>query len=358
MTSLAHTNNYQVSLNTASSATLSYDQNGNMTSDGTNSYSWDAENRLIKVTYPGTNNYSTFAFDGLGQNVQILEYSGGSLTNTKQYVWSGDTQCEARTSSGSVIAQYFPRGETISGTSYFWCMDHIGSVREMTTSAGSSVSDRAYDPYGQVLINSESVTPDFGFAGYYLHVASGLGLTMSRPYDSKFGRFICPDPISEAGGTNLFEYAMNNPATFSDRSGQAPDQWQQLSAFFGTSFQSEQGLQRLGYDEAVTAYSDAMTAVKSANSSGLHDPEKDAYRHCVWSCLMTNHIGATKAKIAGDIHEVANKIAGTQNNKDKAMDYCNNAIGRNIAKSKGTCQDKCKCKATHHGLCGPGGSPV
>jgi hypothetical protein len=32
---------------------LSYDLNGNMTSDGSNSYAWDADNKLIKITYPG-----------------------------------------------------------------------------------------------------------------------------------------------------------------------------------------------------------------------------------------------------------------------------------------------------------------
>jgi hypothetical protein len=32
---------------------FAYDLNGNMTSDGTNSYSWDAENRLIQINYSG-----------------------------------------------------------------------------------------------------------------------------------------------------------------------------------------------------------------------------------------------------------------------------------------------------------------
>jgi hypothetical protein len=35
---------------------LSYDGNGNLLNDGQNAYEWDAENRLIKITYPGTGN--------------------------------------------------------------------------------------------------------------------------------------------------------------------------------------------------------------------------------------------------------------------------------------------------------------
>jgi hypothetical protein len=48
------TNGYAVLVNSATSSTLTFDANGNMTSDGTNSYSWDAENRLIEITYPGS----------------------------------------------------------------------------------------------------------------------------------------------------------------------------------------------------------------------------------------------------------------------------------------------------------------
>jgi hypothetical protein len=40
--------NYQFSVTGANSTSLAYDLNGNMTSDGTNTYSWDAANRLIR----------------------------------------------------------------------------------------------------------------------------------------------------------------------------------------------------------------------------------------------------------------------------------------------------------------------
>lgn len=56
----------------AAATALTFDANGNMTSDGTNQYSWDCENRLIKVTYPGTNNFSTFVYDALDRNVSIV----------------------------------------------------------------------------------------------------------------------------------------------------------------------------------------------------------------------------------------------------------------------------------------------
>ena len=120
-------------------ATLTYDSNGNLTSDGTNSYAWDAENRLIKITYPGTNNYSSFTYDGLGRCAKIVETTSGSITSTKQLVWCGNQMCEARDASSTITAQYYSLGETISGTNYYYTKDHLGSIREMTNSSGTIV---------------------------------------------------------------------------------------------------------------------------------------------------------------------------------------------------------------------------
>ncbi len=68
------------------SATLT-DTNGNMTSDGTNTYEWDAENRLIKINYPGIGNDSQFVYDGFGKTGEILGYSASSLTITRCFSW-------------------------------------------------------------------------------------------------------------------------------------------------------------------------------------------------------------------------------------------------------------------------------
>ena len=143
------TNPYQVSVKGGPSATLTYDANGNMTSDGTNSYSWDAENRMIKITYPGSGNNSQFVYDGQGRNVSIVETVGGSTTSTKQFVWCGNKRYEARDASSAITAQYFSHGETLGGTVYFFAKDHLGSVHQMTNGTGTVQSQLAYDPFGR-----------------------------------------------------------------------------------------------------------------------------------------------------------------------------------------------------------------
>jgi len=218
------TNPYAMSVNSASSSNLTYDLNGNMTSDGTNAYSWDAENRMIKITYPGSGNYSTFAYDGYGRNVLIVETTAGTVTSTKQFVWCMDrmrpyVSCEERDGSGALAKKFFGRGQMNGATKYFYEKDHLRSVREMTDNTGVVQAQYAFDPFGRVSKFSETVASDFGFAGYYLHARSGLNITRTRAYSSFWGRFISRDPIEEDGGINLFAYLNNAPLSGIDPSG-------------------------------------------------------------------------------------------------------------------------------------------
>jgi RHS repeat-associated protein len=213
------TNTYQVSTNPASSTSLTFDANGNMTSDGTNTYAWDADDRLIQVTYPGSGNYSQFTYDGLGHDVKILEYSGGTLSSTKQFVWCGDKMCEARNASSSITAQYFEFGQTISGSNYYYVLDRPGSIVILVDSSGNVAGAESYDPYGRVTQTQGSLSSDFQYAGYYYHAPSGLNLTVHRAYSSVLGRLLNRDPIQELGGVNLFAYVRNNPTNLNDPDG-------------------------------------------------------------------------------------------------------------------------------------------
>jgi hypothetical protein len=102
--------------------------NGNLTNDCTNSYSWDADDWLIQVTYPGTGNNSQFIYDGYGHAVKIVETRGGTTIGTKQ---CGESMCEAQDASSNLLNQYFPLGQTISGSNYYYVLDHNGSINAM-----------------------------------------------------------------------------------------------------------------------------------------------------------------------------------------------------------------------------------
>jgi RHS repeat-associated protein len=175
-----------------------------------------SENRHIKINYPGSGNNSQFTYDGFGHNVAIIETTGGTVSSTKQFVWAKGAMQEARNASGSVTAQYFDRGQTISSSSYFYTKDHLGSIREMSDSSGNVQAVYTYDPYGKPTKLQGSLASDFQYCGYYFHAFSGLGLTLNRAYNAVLGRWINRDPIRERGGINLYAYVRNKPATYVD----------------------------------------------------------------------------------------------------------------------------------------------
>lgn len=215
------TNGYALSVNNSTGSTLTYDLNGNMLSDGTNSYSWDAENRMIKITYPGSNNFSTFFYDGAGQNVSIVETTAGTVTSTKQFVWAGNDKKEERNGLGAMTKKFFAKGQINSTIKYLIATDLIDSTREFTDNSGAIQAQYSFDPYGRITKISEAIAPDFGYAGYYLHARSGLSLTLFRQYNMVAGVWLSRDPLGELFFTNLYAYVGDEPVGRRDEFGLA-----------------------------------------------------------------------------------------------------------------------------------------
>ncbi len=65
-----------------------YDANGNLLSDGTRTYEWDAENRLTAINIGSQR--SQFAYDGLGRRALITELNNGAVVSSRHYIWVED----------------------------------------------------------------------------------------------------------------------------------------------------------------------------------------------------------------------------------------------------------------------------
>jgi RHS repeat-associated protein len=203
-------------LTNLSGQTLTYDADGNLLSDGTRNYAWDAENRLVTITYPSQPGTETsFVYDGLSRRTSITSIAGVATS----YLWCGSRICQARNSSGATTREYYAEGEYVPASPaqpYYYGADQIGTVRRVFAST-TSAPTYAYDPYGQPLQGTVPVT-DFSYAGMFYNADSGLYLTQFRAYDPVASRWLSRDLIGESGDSaaNLYRYVQDNPVSFAD----------------------------------------------------------------------------------------------------------------------------------------------
>ena len=197
-----------------------YDANGNRTADERHTYQWDAENRLIGISYKAAPQRKTeFRYDGKGRRIAIVEVDGSRRTEMR-YTWCGNRICAAQDKNGQSIAYYFGEGiyRPAQKRKEYYARDHLGSVRDVLDEKGKSLARYDYDPYGNFLAPPKTA-PEFGYAGMQYHAPSGLYLTKYRAYDPQTGRWLSRDPIEEVGGINLYGYVEGNPVSNTDTLG-------------------------------------------------------------------------------------------------------------------------------------------
>ncbi len=148
-----------------------------------------------QIIAQGTGTDSQFVYDPYGRIAQITD-PGGTV---RLFVWAGEKLCEERNSAGAITKQFFPWGEIIGGTKYYYTRDHLGSVVELTSSSGAIVAQYRYDAYGNVSkIQGTGVDSDFLYGGYFYHQPSGLYITAHRLYSPKLGRWLNRDPVDDS----------------------------------------------------------------------------------------------------------------------------------------------------------------
>jgi RHS repeat-associated protein len=200
----------------------------------TETFEWDAENRLTAINQSATNARSEFTYDGLGRRVKIVEKTGTTITATRQFILDGLTTAEEFDSTGVLAKQFFTQGQINGAVPVFYTRDYLGSVREVADSTGTIQSRFDYDPYGRRTLISGSDIADFGFTGHFFHTLSSLHLAPYRNYDAGEGRWLSRDilPNSERSqGTNIYSYVKNQPLSATDPDGQAYFAVRNLNSF-------------------------------------------------------------------------------------------------------------------------------
>jgi RHS repeat-associated protein len=225
------TNTYEVTQG-ATSKSFTYDANGNMTSDGTRTYEWDAENRLVAIsTGMGTIRSYTYRGDGMRAAQSV---SAWMTTLTTTYVLDGAQVVEERPEPPPEQANRSPiwhfHGPGIDnvlamkdrlGAVTYLTRDHLGSVREELSPEGILQRRRDYDPWGRLVAGG---VPGGAFTGQDWDSGTGLYYYRARYYEPTIGRFLSEDPIWNAD-RNRYRYGRDAPTRFIDPSGLRISVW-------------------------------------------------------------------------------------------------------------------------------------
>ena len=220
---------YSVATAPLTARTMTYDADGNLTSDGERTYEWDAWSRLTKITW-ATGKTTDISYNALGQRSK-LAHSDGTTTQTEYYLYDGAEVLQRRTNgtaASNADRVYFAQGERrktgSTWSNQHYTRDHLGSIREVLASDGSLLARHDYTPYGARETRYEAsgyAGTDFGFTGHFTldsPVAGQQDLVLAhfRAYDPMIGRWLSQDPIREAGGVNLYGYVGGGVLMYTD----------------------------------------------------------------------------------------------------------------------------------------------
>ena len=195
---------------------LTYDANGNLTFDGTNTYTWNARNQLVQVSQGGVAQLS-YTYDAMGRRTSKA-VQGGTPT---QFLYDGANAVQETVGStvnpilvGLGIDERFARNDT-TGRTYF-LTDALNSTIALTSTTGAIQNQYSYDPYGNASQSGTGFTNPYQYMGREADT-SGLYYYRARYYSPIMGGFISEDPAGFAGGQLSFYAAfVSDPLDFND----------------------------------------------------------------------------------------------------------------------------------------------
>jgi RHS repeat-associated protein len=209
---------------------LAYDDNGNLTDDGTFNFEWDFSNRLRRVTRKSDRQLiAEYSYDAAGRRVQKVVTNSGPLNGTTRYLYDGQRVIEEHERTSPLterVSRVYVYGNSIDEVlvmhagdrRLYYHQNTLGSVYALTNSA-SIVEGYLYDAYGRQTVYHAGANNvvDFGgddtlaiggmsnfnnpwlYTGRQFDAESDHYYYRARYFDPRLGRFIGRDPLGIAG---------------------------------------------------------------------------------------------------------------------------------------------------------------
>ncbi len=212
---------YSLTTNQISTGGYTYDGNGNLMTDGSNSYTWDPN-----WGNPSTIGGNSLVYDAFGRMVE------NSTTGT-EYVYTGPGSQILAQMSGQTVTQVqypLPGGNLAiykNGALTYARTDMLGSARLVTDSNQNWLDESGYSPFGlqynSQTSNVSGAASFYDFTGQQQWTVTGIDDFPFRKYIPAQGRWMSPDPgglaavdVTDPQTWNRYAYVANNPLSFID----------------------------------------------------------------------------------------------------------------------------------------------
>ena len=243
--------NQYSALSGGTTSSLSYDEDGNLESDGTWTYEWNAENRLVameKIDPEEGDERLEFLYDFMGRRYgkDMYEYSSGSFSATpdeetifvydgwnlvhevgsgsvvvtRSYIWGLDLSqtLQGAGGVGGLLMQRSNFGPTLYN---YPLADANGNITDYVHTTGTAAAHFEYDAFGNITTGTGAWKDlfNFRFSSKYQDLSSELYYYGFRYYSVDTGRWINRDPKEEDGGLNLYGFVQNRAISHVDALG-------------------------------------------------------------------------------------------------------------------------------------------
>jgi RHS repeat-associated protein len=201
---------------------FSYDDNGNLLSNGQSGFTYNYKNAISTIIE--VNDTIFFQDDALGRRVKEMAGS-----ESVELFYSQLQIIEEKSSMNSVEYLYGYGIEDLimnetNESKVFYTQGSLHSVVSINSSSGNLLELYEYYPYGKVIIydnlfqvqSSSNYDIKNFFTGRRLDSQNMIYYNRLRGFDSSLGRFLQRDPIGYSRSLNSYMYVLNNPINFFD----------------------------------------------------------------------------------------------------------------------------------------------